>query len=49
MLRKAALRVLYSFPGKIGADRIDSTAWHQVSGLANAGAELTEHAGNPGG
>jgi glycosyltransferase involved in cell wall biosynthesis len=34
------LRVLYSFPHKIGADRICHTAWNQVDGLAAAGAEI---------
>ena len=34
------VRVLYSFPNKLGADRICYTAWQQVNGLAAAGAEL---------
>ena len=34
------LRVLYSFPHKLGADRICYTAWQQVNGLAAAGVEL---------
>jgi D-inositol-3-phosphate glycosyltransferase len=34
------LRVLYSFPHKLGADRICTTAWHQVDGLATAGADV---------
>jgi glycosyltransferase involved in cell wall biosynthesis len=34
------LRVLYSFPNKLGADRICYTAWQQVNGLAAAGADL---------
>lgn len=34
------LRVLYSFPHKLGADRICYTAWQQVNGLATAGADL---------
>ena len=34
------MRVLYSFPHKIGADRICHTAWEQVNGLASAGAEV---------
>lgn len=33
-------RVLYSFPHRLGADRICYTAWQQVNGLAKAGAEL---------
>lgn len=35
------LRVLYSFPHRIGAGRICHTAWNQAAGVANAGAELT--------
>jgi glycosyltransferase involved in cell wall biosynthesis len=34
------IRVLYSFPHKLGADRICTTAWHQVNGLSAAGAEV---------
>lgn len=34
------MRVLYSFPHKIGADRICYTAWQQVNGLVSAGAEV---------
>ncbi|HJT01128.1 MAG TPA: glycosyltransferase family 4 protein [Terriglobales bacterium] len=34
------LRVLYSFPHKLGAGRICYTAWQQVHGLAAAGAEV---------
>lgn len=34
------IRVLYSFPHKIGADRIAYTAWQQVNGLAAAGTDL---------
>ncbi len=34
------VRVLYSFPHKLGAGRICYTAWQQVSGLAAAGAEV---------
>lgn len=33
-------RVLYSFPHKLGADRICYTAWRQVLGIAAAGAEV---------
>ncbi|HEV3477931.1 MAG TPA: glycosyltransferase family 4 protein [Gaiellaceae bacterium] len=36
----APLRVLYSFPHKIGAARICSTAWYQVAGVAGTGAEV---------
>src|SRR5437870_1750872 len=38
--RSPSVRVLYSFPHKLGADRICYTAWQQVNGLAAAGAEL---------
>lgn len=34
------LRVLYSFPNKLGADRICYTAWQQVNGLHAAGADV---------
>jgi glycosyltransferase involved in cell wall biosynthesis len=34
-------RVLYSFPHRIGAGRICYTAWHQVAGLVEAGADVT--------
>jgi len=34
------VRVLYSFPNRLGADRICYTAWKQVGGLAAAGAEM---------
>ena len=34
------VRVLYSYPHKIGADRICHTAWQQVNGLAAAGADV---------
>jgi glycosyltransferase involved in cell wall biosynthesis len=34
------VRVLYSFPHKLGSERICTTAWHQVDGLAAAGAEV---------
>jgi glycosyltransferase involved in cell wall biosynthesis len=34
------VRVLYSFPLRLGADRICYTAWQQVNGLASAGADL---------
>ena len=34
------MRVLYSFPHRLGADRICYTAWQQVNGLAAAGADL---------
>ena len=34
------VRVLYTFPLRLGADRICYTAWRQVTGLAAAGADL---------
>jgi glycosyltransferase involved in cell wall biosynthesis len=34
------IRVLYSFPNKLGAERICYTAWQQVNGLAAAGANV---------
>jgi glycosyltransferase involved in cell wall biosynthesis len=39
-LAKPRIRVLYSFPNKLGADRICYTAWQQVNGLAAAGADV---------
>jgi len=39
------VRVLYSFPNKLGAQRICYTAWQQVKGLATAGAKVTVFAG----
>jgi glycosyltransferase involved in cell wall biosynthesis len=39
-MRTKHVRVLYSFPHKIGAGRICYTAWQQVNGLAAAGAEV---------
>ena len=35
------MRILYSFPNKIGAARICYTAWEQVRGLAEAGVDVT--------
>jgi glycosyltransferase involved in cell wall biosynthesis len=34
------IRVLYSYPHKLGADRICYTAWQQVNGLSTAGADV---------
>ena len=34
------IRVLYSFPHKLGAGRICYTAWQQIAGLASAGVEV---------
>jgi len=42
---KSRVRVLYSFPHKLGASRICYTAWQQVNGLAGAGAEVLVFAG----
>lgn len=39
------VRVLYSFPNKIGAARICYTAWQQVKGLVEAGADVTVFTG----
>jgi glycosyltransferase involved in cell wall biosynthesis len=38
--RNQRVRVLYSFPLRLGAERICTTAWHQVEGLVEAGAEV---------
>jgi glycosyltransferase involved in cell wall biosynthesis len=38
--KNKTVRVLYSFPHKLGADRICYTAWEQVNGLAAAGADV---------
>lgn len=35
-----SVRVVYSFPLRLGADRVCYTAWQQVNGLAAAGAHL---------
>ena len=37
------IRVLYSFPHRIGSGRICYTAWHQVAGLDGAGARVQVH------
>ena len=34
------VRVLYSFPNKLGGSRICYTAWQQINGLAAAGADV---------
>jgi glycosyltransferase involved in cell wall biosynthesis len=39
-MSSSSVRALYSFPLKLGADRICYTAWQQVNGLAAAGADL---------
>ena len=40
MTSDVPIRVLYSFPHKLGAGRICYTAWQQVNGLAAAGASV---------
>lgn len=40
------MRVLYSFPHRLGADRICYTAWQQVRGLCEAGVEVALFAGS---
>ncbi len=40
------VRVVYSFPLRLGADRICYTAWQQVKGLAAAGADLLVFSGS---
>lgn len=40
------LRVLYSFPFRLGAGRICSTAWHQVEGAARIGAKVSVSCGS---
>jgi glycosyltransferase involved in cell wall biosynthesis len=40
-----SIRVLQSFPHKIGAGRICTTAWHQAVGVSTAGADLTVFTG----
>jgi glycosyltransferase involved in cell wall biosynthesis len=40
------VRVLYSFPHRLGAARICTTAWYQVKGVAAAGAAVTVFAGS---
>jgi glycosyltransferase involved in cell wall biosynthesis len=42
---KPPVRVLYSFPHKIGADRICTTAWHQVEGITAVGADALVYTG----
>lgn len=40
-----AVRVLHSFPHKIGADRICGIAWQQVAGATAAGAQVCVYTG----
>lgn len=35
------MRILYSFPLRLGAGRICTTAWYQIDGLAKAGGQVT--------
>jgi glycosyltransferase involved in cell wall biosynthesis len=42
---RAAVRVLYSFPHRLGAGRICDTAWHQIAGASGAGAQMLAVAG----
>ena len=35
------MRVLYSFPTRLGTPGIGTTAWHQAAGLADQGVVLT--------
>jgi glycosyltransferase involved in cell wall biosynthesis len=39
--RNEQVRVLYSFPLRLGADRICGVAWQQVNGLSTAGADIS--------
>lgn len=39
------IRVLYSFPHKLGGGRIQTTAWEQVQGLMDAGAAVLVYPG----
>lgn len=39
-LGRQRIKVLYSFPNKLGGDQICYTAWEQVNGLAASGAEV---------
>ena len=45
MLPKGPVRVLYSFPHKIGADRICMIAWDQVEGVAAADTYVLVYTG----
>lgn len=40
------MRVLYSFPHRLGADRICYTAWRQVLGLAAVGVDVLLYSGS---
>ena len=45
-MSSSPVRVLYSFPHKLGGGRICTTAWHQVDGASRAGAKVTAIAGS---
>ena len=45
-MSQSKIRVLYSFPHKIGSGRICWTAWQQVVGLVDAGATVTAIVGS---
>jgi glycosyltransferase involved in cell wall biosynthesis len=40
-----SVRILHSFPHKIGAARICTAAWHEVADVSNAGGEITVFTG----
>lgn len=44
MASRGKINILYSFPLRIGAGRICSTAYHQVCGVADASHQVTVHA-----
>jgi len=44
-LPRQSIRVLYSFPNKLGASRICYTAWEQVRGIVDAGAQVILYTG----
>lgn len=46
MTARQPIRVLFSFPHKLGADRICYTAWQQIDGLVKAGAEVLVYTGS---
>lgn len=46
MVNGTPIRVLYSFPHKIGAGRICQIAWHQADGVAAAGAKALIYPGS---
>lgn len=40
-IRNKRVRVLYSFPFRLGAGRLCSSAWHELNNLARTGADIT--------